>query len=183
MYAANPRLFEPAIVDGRANPRHLTRNEYLALALAVAERVAHANGASGVAVRFPDGDSFAPVRIRVEVRRVVEVRQREERRRVPIEVLAEAELAPGILDGLADGDGYDGPLAYRQGKPMRPDVALAFDRSECGAGSGRDAVIALNPGKLTTRRRSPSPSAPPTRSGAPGTRRSGRVTPAPAAAG
>ena len=26
------------------------------------------------------------------------------------------------------GGGYSGPLAYRQGKPMRPDVALAFDR-------------------------------------------------------
>jgi hypothetical protein len=25
------------------------------------------------------------------------------------------------------GDPYDGPLAYRQGKPMRPDVAAAFD--------------------------------------------------------
>ncbi|MBK5230905.1 MAG: transglycosylase SLT domain-containing protein, partial [Thermoleophilia bacterium] len=28
----------------------------------------------------------------------------------------------------AAGGGYDGPLAYRQGKAMRPDVALAFDR-------------------------------------------------------
>jgi LAS superfamily LD-carboxypeptidase LdcB len=28
----------------------------------------------------------------------------------------------------ASGGGYSGPLAYRQGKPMRPDVALAFDR-------------------------------------------------------
>jgi hypothetical protein len=30
----------------------------------------------------------------------------------------------------ASGAGYTGPLAYRQGKPMRPDVARAFDRMD-----------------------------------------------------
>ena len=33
----------------------------------------------------------------------------------------------------ASGGGYSGPLAYRQGKPMRPDVALAFDRMAAAA--------------------------------------------------
>ena len=33
----------------------------------------------------------------------------------------------------ASGSGYTGPLAYRQGKPMRPDVARAFDRMEAAA--------------------------------------------------
>jgi hypothetical protein len=140
MYEANPRLFEPAVVDGRPNPRHLTRDAYLALARVAAERVATANGAAAATVRFPDGDSFAPVRIRVGVREVVEVRQDEVRRRVPIDVVAEAELAPGMLDGVGEGGGYDGPLAYRQGKPMRPDVALAFDRMERAA---RDAGVTL----------------------------------------
>jgi hypothetical protein len=39
-------------------------------------------------------------------------------------------LTPGAGTGaaFASGGGYTGPLAYRQGKPMRPDVALAFDR-------------------------------------------------------
>ena len=133
MHAANPRLFEPPLIDGLPNPRHLTRDEYLALARAAAERVARANGADRTQVRFPDGDSFAPVRIRVGVREVVEVRRGRERRRVPIEVAAEAELAPDMLAGFAEGGGYDGPLAYRQGKPMRPDVALAFDRMERAA--------------------------------------------------
>jgi len=32
-----------------------------------------------------------------------------------------------------DRSGYDGPFAYRQGKPMRPDVAQAFDRMERAA--------------------------------------------------
>ena len=31
------------------------------------------------------------------------------------------------------GGGYDGPLAYRMGKPMRPDVAAAFDRMAAAA--------------------------------------------------
>ncbi len=40
----------------------------------------------------------------------------------------------------ASGGGYSGPLAYRQGKPMRPDVALAFDRL---ARAARRAGISL----------------------------------------
>jgi hypothetical protein len=129
MYEANPRLFEPAVVDGAANPRHLTRDAYLALARETADQVGQANGADAVGITFPDGDTFAPVRIRVAVREVVEV----ERRRVPIRVVAEATLAPAGLGAAAEGGGYDGPLAYRQGKPMRPDVAQAFDRLERAA--------------------------------------------------
>jgi hypothetical protein len=34
---------------------------------------------------------------------------------------------------MASGGGYSGPLAYRQGKPMRPDVAAAFDRMAAAA--------------------------------------------------
>jgi soluble lytic murein transglycosylase-like protein len=133
MHAAYPRLFEPATAGaGRPNPLHLDRDRYLGLARAAAERVARANGADAAAVRFPDGDSFAPVRIRVGVREVVEVRRNDTRRRVAITVDAEAELAPAVL-AAAGGGGYDGPFAYRQGKPMRPDVALAFDRMERAA--------------------------------------------------
>jgi soluble lytic murein transglycosylase-like protein len=128
MYAAYPRLFEPVTVDGRPNPGHLDRERYLALARAAAEDVARANGADAATVAFPDGDTFAPVRIRVGVREVVEVRRNEERRRLGMRVAAEAELAPGQSVGFPGGGGYDGPFAYRQGKPMRPDVALAFDR-------------------------------------------------------
>ena len=43
---------------------------------------------------------------------------------------------------LASGGGYDGPLAHRQGKPMRPDVAQAFDRMAAAARrDGIDLVI------------------------------------------
>jgi D-alanyl-D-alanine carboxypeptidase len=49
---------------------------------------------------------------------------------------ATAELTPSDEADIGlhrDGGGYTGPLAYRQGKPMRPDVALAFDRMAAAA--------------------------------------------------
>ncbi len=140
MHAAYPRLFEPATSAGGPNPLHLDRDEYVALARAAAERVARANGADAATVRFPDGDSFAPVRIHVRVREVIEVRRNDAHRRVAVTVGAEAELAPTAV-AAADGGGYDGPLAFRQGKPMRPDVALAFDRMERAARA--DGVVLL----------------------------------------
>jgi soluble lytic murein transglycosylase-like protein len=141
MDAVYPRLFEPVVVDGRPNPRHLDRARYLAIARSAAERVARANGADAAAISFPDGETFAPVRIRVGVREVVEVRRNAERRRVAVRVVAEAELAPAQASGLAEGGGYDGPLAFRQGKPMRPDVALAFDRMERAARADGVALL------------------------------------------
>ena len=132
MHDAYGRLFEPALIDGRPNPRHLERDRYLAMAMATADRVARANGADATTVRFPDGATFAPVRIRVGVRNAIEVRRNDERRRTTVRVAAEAELAPAEAP-ITAGGGYDGPFSYRQGKPMRPDVALAFDRMDRAA--------------------------------------------------
>jgi hypothetical protein len=56
--------------------------------------------------------------------------------RIPVRARATAELAPDggpSLPSSAGGGGYHGPLAYRQGKPMRPDVARAFDRMAAAA--------------------------------------------------
>ena len=140
MRDAYPRLFEPPeLRPGVANPRHLTRAEYLALARAAALRAARRNGlalAAG-AVRFPDGSSFAPTRIEVTTTNDTHVRvsQESRRRRIRARARAVAELSPPLTDGLdARGHGeYTGPLAHRQGKPMRPDVAIAFDRMERAA--------------------------------------------------
>jgi soluble lytic murein transglycosylase-like protein len=58
---------------------------------------------------------------------------------VPNTAVAEAELAPpGTLPdaGPANAGEYRGPFAYRQGRPMRPDVALAFDRMAAAAHAG-----------------------------------------------
>jgi soluble lytic murein transglycosylase-like protein len=135
------RLFEPPLLpNGRPNPRHLSNTAYLALARSGARRGAVRNGlrAGGVAVRFPDA-GFAPTRVTVQVRGEATVRVPGDDRRRPVEVdaRATAELAPEIgglgLPGHGSGGGYDGPLAFRQGKPMRPDVALAFDRMAAAA--------------------------------------------------
>jgi soluble lytic murein transglycosylase-like protein len=129
MHESYGRLFEPAIADGQPNPRHLEKAEYLALGRARALAVARANGFSDVGVTFPDAATIAPVRVRVLVKEEVRVGGRSTR----VSAVAEAQLGPTDLTGFAEGGGYSGPLAYRQGKPMRPDVALAFDRMEAAA--------------------------------------------------
>jgi len=135
------RLFEPiALPNGLPNPRHLSTLEYLARARSVAVRAGGRNGVRiGLAdVTFPDG-GFAPTRVRVRARGTIEVRVKDGpgRRRVAVEASATAELAPlGIgpaMPAMASGGGYSGPLAYRGGKPMRPDVAMAFDRLAAAA--------------------------------------------------
>jgi len=138
------RLFEPAVLAGGVpNPRHLSTGEYLALARAAALRGAERNGVPQrqVTVEFPDAD-FAPSRVRVTVRGGADVRLGSRRRagRVRLRARATAEIAPdeGVPFGMPShgaGGGYDGPLAYRQGKPMRPDVAAAFDRLAAAARS------------------------------------------------
>jgi hypothetical protein len=77
------------------------------------------------------------VRIRVIARRRIEVAGTG----IRMTADAEAQLAPAGGTGppaSGSGGGYDGPLAYRQGKPMRPDVAQAFDRM--AAAAKRDGV-------------------------------------------
>ncbi len=85
---------------------------------------------------FPDADSMSPLRVRVEI----EARLERSANDLSVEAHAEAEAVPGSAatatptdDGpagpaYASGGGYSGPLAYRQGEGMRPDVAVAFDR-------------------------------------------------------
>jgi len=139
MLDAQPRLFEPAVIDGSANPRHLEMAQYLALARAAAANVARRNGAPAMRVTFPGAAlSLAPTRIVVTVSGRVGVRGRV----VGDAARAEAELATTVLPS-AGGDlsgEYRGPLATRQGRPMRPDVALAFDRM---AAASRAAGINL----------------------------------------
>ena len=132
MHDAYPRVFEPAARDGA---RHLERAEYLALAERAAKDTAARNGAHRAAVAFPGG-GLAPLRVRVTVRDAIAVGHDAQ---VPNTAVAEAELAPpGTLPdaGPANAGEYRGPFAYRQGRPMRPDVALAFDRMAAAADAG-----------------------------------------------
>jgi hypothetical protein len=137
-------LFEPPLLGGRPNPAHLEKGAYLALGRAAAERLARANGAPATTVSFPDGASFAPVRLRALVRADVHVRRGTARRTATVRASAVAELAPPGASGLppgAEGGGYDGPLVHRQGKPMRPDVAQAFDRMQAAARADGIALL------------------------------------------
>jgi Transglycosylase SLT domain/D-alanyl-D-alanine carboxypeptidase len=133
------RLFEPPFLEsGEPNPRHLEEQSYLELARAAAVRGAQRNGARvrPADVGFPGG-TFAPTRVTVQVRGEARVRiGGNHRSRVPVRASATAELSPGpgfAMPANASGGGYDGPLSYRQGKPMRPDVAPAFDRMAAAA--------------------------------------------------
>jgi hypothetical protein len=141
------RLFEPAYLEsGARNPRHLSLAAYLRLARAAAIRGGARNGVRVRAadIGFPAG-SFGPTRVTVAVRGAAAVAlpgpHGRRLHRLPVRARATAELAPPAALPVAEGGGYHGPLAYRQGKPMRPDVALAFDR--LAAAARREAGIAL----------------------------------------
>lgn len=120
MRAAQPRVFEPAELDrGVPNPRHLEKSEYLALARRVATATARRNGVHEVAVAFPDASALAPTRIAITI----------------ADARAVAEIVPVTVPtaGASLSGEYGGPFAERQGKRMRPDVALAFDRLAAAA--------------------------------------------------
>ncbi len=136
------RLFVPAYGRlGRPNPQHLEKYRYLQLARRAACKYAKDNGATDCPrVDFPDSDSFAPTQVRVRILESVSLSPGggSKKRRVEVSAAADAELVPPSGYGwsqpdFAVGGGYDGRLVYRQGKPMRPDVALAFDRMAAAA--------------------------------------------------
>ena len=154
MRDAYPRLFEaPELRPGVPNPRHLDQAEYLALGRAAAVRAAAANGVRLAAsdVDFP-GRSFAPASVRVRVRKpvVLKIGAGVPRRTLVVKARATAGLSPpaGAAPfgdaARASGGGYDGPLAYRMGKPMRPDVAEAFDRMASAARDEAGLALEIN---------------------------------------
>ena len=134
-----PRLLAPARrADGSPNPAHLDRREYLARADEAAREAAGHNGipAGAVRVAFPDAASMLPVRVRVRVSanppRAAEARSMPD---------ASAGSTPSAGAPVASDGDYSGPLALRQGKPMRPDVARAFDRMAAAAGRAGVALV------------------------------------------
>jgi len=138
---AYPRVFAPPMIARRLNRQHLSTAAYLALGRRVALATAARNGAEEVDVSFPGG-GIAPLRVLVSVRDPIAAGPAR-----PLRLDAEAEaelLPPGTLaGGIPTGSGeYRGPLAYRDGKPMRPDVATAYDRMAAAARrAGHDLVV------------------------------------------
>jgi hypothetical protein len=150
-----PRLFQPAVlVSGAPNPDHLSRQAYLSRAREAAVRGARLNSGrlDRDEVTFPDGSSFAPVTVRVSLRGQVHIPAARvlghDEDAVPVRVSATAELAPAPGAGpvgapaYGTGGGYSGPLAYRMGRGMRPDVAHAFDAM--AAAARREAGLSLS---------------------------------------
>jgi hypothetical protein len=141
-----PRLLSPpTLPNGLPNPAHMEKPVYLWRARAAAYAAARANeiGAARLRVFFPDMLSFAPVRVRATV--AGELRLAGRRRPVLASAVAEAAaptLSAGSMPAIAAGGGYSGPLVYRNGEGMRPDVAAAFDRmASAAAGAGVTLVV------------------------------------------
>jgi soluble lytic murein transglycosylase-like protein len=152
MRTSYPRLFEPPVLpNGVPNPMYMSKLQYMALGRAAAGSAAVRNGERLRLgdVTFPDILSFAPTRVRVKLRRTTRLRLPSFGGRrsagVPVAASATAAIMPaagaGALLSALGGGGYSGPLALRQGKPMRPDTAAAFDQL---AAAARQAGIFLS---------------------------------------
>jgi hypothetical protein len=147
-------LAPPTLPGGRPNPAHIDKGVYLARARAAAVEVAEANevAARRLRISFPDLASFAPVRAKAVVIGLLEVgagRATGMRRR-GVEASAVAEAAAPVTSAgstprMASGGGYSGPLVYRDGEGMRPDVAAAFDRM-AGAAAAAGLTLVVNSG-------------------------------------
>jgi hypothetical protein len=139
---AHPGVFAPPTLGGRPNPAHVDRAAYLDAGRRAALATARRNGADQVRVTFPgERGELAPLRVRVEVSDPIEVGSEA----VPSTSAAEAELVLGAVDAVGGSPGageYRGPFATRQGKRMRPDVALGFDRLAAAArAAGHELLI------------------------------------------
>jgi transglycosylase-like protein with SLT domain/D-alanyl-D-alanine carboxypeptidase-like protein len=144
-----------AVAAGRANGVAI---EAAAVTFPAADGARPADLVAGAGVAIGSADlaagtatpSFAPTRVRVAVAGEGRVRLASGapgRRAVPVRASATAELRPAGnvplgMPAMASGGGYDGPLAYRMRKPMRPDVAAAFDAM--GAAARREAGLYLS---------------------------------------
>ncbi|HEV2859276.1 MAG TPA: transglycosylase SLT domain-containing protein [Solirubrobacterales bacterium] len=140
-------LSPPRLGNGRPNPNHLAKATYLARAKAAALVAARANEVDPDRVRvgFPDANSFAPVRAKATV--VAGLRE-SGGQRVEASAVAEAATpygaAAGGGTGMASGGGYSGPLIYRDGEGMRPDVAAAYDQMVAAARGDGIALIVVS---------------------------------------
>jgi hypothetical protein len=140
------RLLSPSrLPDGSPNARHIEKATYLARARLAATAAAKANGVSAANLRvsFPDADSFAPVRVEAVVTAGVEVGGGHARTQASAVAEAGAPSSPAGESAAtpASGGGYGGPLVYRQGHGMRPDVGAAFDRMAAAAGQAGFSLI------------------------------------------
>jgi len=144
-----PKLLSPPrLPDGLPNPAHLEKGAYLGRARDAALVAARHDEVDPGRLRvvFPDRSSFAPVRAKVTVVARLEIGGDGEE----VEASAEAEAAAPVASAggegpaMASGGGYSGPLVYRDGEGMRPDVAAAYDRMAAAAAADGVTLIVVS---------------------------------------
>jgi Transglycosylase SLT domain/D-alanyl-D-alanine carboxypeptidase len=147
-------LGPPTLPDGTPNPRHLTQAQYLWRARLAAVDAARRNRVDPrrLRVSFPDRASNPPLQARATVLGEIDPERLPggDRlgRRPPIRVAASAVAEASVpsswtgMPAVAEGGGYSGPLVYRDGEGIRPDVAAAYDRMAAAARrAGIDLVV------------------------------------------
>lgn len=130
-----PRLLSPpTLPNGLPNPAHIGKVTYLLRARLAATVAGRANGVglARLRVAFPDALAFAPLRVRTAVLADLSGTSARLVATAEAEAAAPAGAVPS-LPTVASGGGYGGPLTYRQGEGMRPDVGAAFDRMAAAA--------------------------------------------------
>jgi hypothetical protein len=144
-----PRLLSPPrLPSGLPNLAHIDKPAYLARARVAAIAAGRANGVAPdrLELSFPDAGSFAPVRARAVI--VAGLAASAGRTEVEASAVAEAAAPIGSTGGggpaMASGGGYSGPLVYRDGEGMRPDVAAAFDRMAAAAGADGISLLVVS---------------------------------------
>jgi len=150
-----PRLLAPGrLPDGAPNPRHLSHGQYLSRARLAAVDAARHNDVDPARLRiaFPDAAAIPPLRARATIVGEVDPGQLPggdrlaDRSMIRVVASAVAEASAPVsswtgMPPIAEG-GYSGPLIYRDGEGMRPDVAAAFDRMSAAARhAGIDLVV------------------------------------------
>jgi len=140
-----PRVLSPPTLPGGApNPVHIDKFVYLARARAAAIDVARANGFDPrrVQVSFPDSASFAPIQAKAVLVAHLRIAGGGEVEAAAVAEAAAPAAGGGGMTSMATGGGYSGPLVYRTGEGMRPDVAAAFDRMAVAArGDGISLLV------------------------------------------
>jgi hypothetical protein len=144
-----PRLLAPPrLPNGLPNPARMEKPEYLARARGAGSDAARANGVGTERLKivFPDARTFAPVRVRAVVTGSLDLNGAGNVEASAVaEAAAPATTSSGSMPATASGGGYSGPLVYRTGEGMRPDVAVAFDRMAASA-SHAGLTLVVNSG-------------------------------------
>jgi hypothetical protein len=143
-------LSPPLLPNGEPNSSHLAKSTYLDHARDAAIAAARHNEVDPgrLRVSFPDSSSFAPVRAKATVVGKLELGSGAPQE---VEANAEAEAAAPVVisaggegPAIASGGGYSGPLVYRDGEGMRPDVAAAYDRMAAAAAAAGITLIVVS---------------------------------------